>query len=128
MEIVAVFFIAGLLLWWIIKSDLKEMAFQKRMTEENAKRDALAEADYQEALKIYNRGQAFSASRERHLRLVQTQCADAQDGQGLLAIATVSRILGWGEYTMADGRIGYDGRMLRLGFNRTQKSIPCSNL
>ena len=42
MEIVGGFFIAGLLLWWIIKSDLKEMAFQKRMTEENAKRDALA--------------------------------------------------------------------------------------
>jgi hypothetical protein len=49
MEIVGGVFVAGLVLWWIIKSDLREMEFEKRMREENAKRDAAAEADRREA-------------------------------------------------------------------------------
>jgi hypothetical protein len=48
-ETVGLVLVGGLLLWWMIKSDLKKMAFQERMREENAKRDALMEADRREA-------------------------------------------------------------------------------
>jgi hypothetical protein len=111
MEIVGGFFIAGLLLWWIIKSDLMDLAQQKQASETMAKMHAAAQADYLAALKIFRDHQAFHDRRERHLKLIQKQCAEAQDAQGLLPVATISKTLGSSAYayTTAGGRTTFYG-------------------
>jgi hypothetical protein len=107
MEIVGGLFIAGLLLWWIIKSDLKVMRWKERMREESAKRDALSELDHREAETIKRQGRAFSDRRLRVLQRCQNECRKAQDGRGRVPISTVSRIMNWREWQGADGKIEY---------------------
>jgi hypothetical protein len=107
MDLVGGLFLVGLVLWWIIKSDLTQMEFQKRMREENAKRDAAAEADRREAYKIRRSSIAFAARRERHLKWCQDKCRSAQNAQGLVPIDTVGHILNWNPYTTWDGKTEY---------------------
>lgn len=108
MEIVGGVFLAGLVLWWIIKSDLKDMVFQRRMQEENAKRGALLEIDRREAEAIRRSGIAFAARRERHLRRCQDLLREVQDDQGLVSIKKVSELLQWVAYATWDGGIAYN--------------------
>jgi hypothetical protein len=107
MEIAVPVFIGGLILWWIIRSDLEKMDFQKMMRELNEKRDALAEADRREADAIRRKNRAFLVRRERYLKRCQEECCTAQDGEGLLSITDVGRILGWGAYESFDGKTQY---------------------
>ncbi|SIO50103.1 hypothetical protein SAMN05443247_06633 [Bradyrhizobium erythrophlei] len=107
LEIVGGFFLAGLLLWWIIKSDMKQMAFQERMRAENAKRDARAKQDRNEALAIHRSGRAYAVRRDRHLQWLRDQCAKAQDSRALIPVATVANLFGWEGIRNFDGEVEY---------------------
>ena len=107
LEVAAGVFIAGLILWWIIRSDLKKMDFEKRMREENAKPDVLIETDRREAEAIKRSSKAFCLRREQHLKLCQDQCRSAQGAEGLLPIEVVSRIFNWHPYRTGNGKTAY---------------------
>ena len=73
-------FIVGLILWWIIKSDLKEMALEKSRREENEKSNTRDEAAMQQS----RREEATAREQERIWRL-QEQQWDREREAALLA-------------------------------------------
>lgn len=114
-DLLAGLFVVGLLLWWIIKSDLEKRDFQKRCREENEKRDQKREvitpADRLRWKTDAERQIAWSARAAKQTKIWQELCRNAQDAEGLLPIETVSRILGWGTYNRSqDGKVVYDFR------------------
>lgn len=103
MDFLVGLFIIGLLLWWIIKSDLEKRDFQKKCNEENKKRDAQQKEDDRAHDQHIARMKAWHYRKTTHLKRCQEQCRDAQNAEGLLPIEIVGRILGWSAFVEIRG-------------------------